>query len=281
MPATFSHPIAVYPFRKWKGWEGLWSALIVGSISPDLLYLYQGINNKHYGHSWVGLFTFSLPAALLTLWMWHRVMKRPLLRLLPPRDQQVLLPLCGEFRFGPPARFARIVATILFAELIHVLLDGATHEKGIFAKHIPWLNRTIVGLPSQHVWLRTTDVLYLFVSLFGALALWWGYRGWRRRAEAAGEVMEVPAHLRLSRIKRFLLLFVLLTLTILFMPYLGNPLHGGYLFFYLGEYAGAAMRAVVYLALVFSIFWNWLDSRRGAVEKDEASPAAEETVAVP
>src|ERR1700744_5706609 len=83
MPFTFSHPAIVIPF-KWlpKKWFSM-TGLVVGSMIPDFESFITLEPDKTYSHSLPGVFWFDLPLALLVCFLFHDIVKRPLLGHLP------------------------------------------------------------------------------------------------------------------------------------------------------------------------------------------------------
>lgn len=91
MPFTFSHPAAVLLFCRRPL---VASGLIAGAMAPDLPYVLPAARSADWG--WYSDFTLTythewgsgLPAgtvvALLLLVLFHHLLKRPLLALLPP-----------------------------------------------------------------------------------------------------------------------------------------------------------------------------------------------------
>src|SRR5882757_2416325 len=103
MPFTLSHPAAVIPIRRY----GILSALVVGSLAPDILYFIPRVHHSGaYGHTLPGLFFFCLPLGLAALWLFHTFLKRPLISLFPASHQMRLLPAAEGFSFFPLGRFA-------------------------------------------------------------------------------------------------------------------------------------------------------------------------------
>ena len=80
MPFTPAHIAAVLPFRRTRM---LWSALVVGAVAPDLEYFLRMSPQGRYGHTLAGLFVFTLPLGLLTLWLFHAFVKAPFVDLMP------------------------------------------------------------------------------------------------------------------------------------------------------------------------------------------------------
>ena len=142
MPFTACHAAVAAPLAR----RGLvLSALVAGSMAPDFEFFLRLSLVSRWGHTPAGIFLFSVPAGLVALWLFHVVLKQPLLALLPASLQDAIAPAAG-FPFGPPRRFARIVASVLIGSLTHALFDSITHEHAPAVELIPWL-REVVRLP--------------------------------------------------------------------------------------------------------------------------------------
>ena len=67
MPFTFSHPALVLPLNYLpKRWFSL-TALVVGSMMPDLEAFLRFKSEKNVTHTWDALFWFCLPLGLLII----------------------------------------------------------------------------------------------------------------------------------------------------------------------------------------------------------------------
>ena len=119
MPFTVSHPAIILPLKHLKpNWFSL-SGLMVGAMSPDLIYFlttitfYRGIS-----HSWFGLFIFCLPAGLLFAVMFHWLFKYHFIMNLPsPLDKN--LSGLAVSRFFP--RNIRDWSVLIFSVIIGAL----------------------------------------------------------------------------------------------------------------------------------------------------------------
>src|SRR5581483_5273727 len=127
---------AVLPLRRTKL---VFSALVIGSMTPDFPYFVTLADEIRWGHSWKGVFLFCLPAGLAVLWLFHAVVKRPLVSLAPEFVRKRVAEDDLAFRFGPLPRFALILGSLLLGTLTHILWDGFTHQQGLFVKHWPAL----------------------------------------------------------------------------------------------------------------------------------------------
>jgi hypothetical protein len=134
MPFTISHAAAAWPFRKSKL---VLSAVIIGAMAPDLEYFLPfGVTGK-WTHSLAGTFEFSLPATLILLALFHDVLKRPVVALLPGCVQ--LRIIIKRFRFWPLSRFLLIAASALTGVATHLFWDSFTHAEGWMVARIAWL----------------------------------------------------------------------------------------------------------------------------------------------
>jgi Domain of unknown function (DUF4184) len=124
VPFTLSHAAAALPFRRWRLVP---SALVIGTFAPDFEYLLRLSPSGRYGHTLAGSFALTLPLALLVLWIFHALVKRPAAMLLPEAVRRRLQTDLGEFRFGGAARFLLIIASILLGIATHLLWDSFTH----------------------------------------------------------------------------------------------------------------------------------------------------------
>ncbi len=181
MPFTPAHVAAAFPFRRSRL---VWSALIVGTIAPDLEYFVRLAPGHPYGHAVPGVFLVTLPLALVTLWLFHALVKVPFIELLPEGFKRRLAPYAGKFRFGGAARFALIVASILIGILTHLIWDSFTHGNMWLVRNWPALRHPV------HISFLGAVPLYKLLqhasTVFGltVLALW--IAAWYRNAEVAG-----------------------------------------------------------------------------------------------
>src|SRR3954465_14023561 len=109
MPFTLSHPAAILPLRKYLPL----SALLIGSMSPDFEYPLRLAAVSRFSHSLPAIFYFCLPVSLLLLLLFHRLIKRPALELLPPYLRRRINIQVLHFTFRPARRLFLIMAAIV------------------------------------------------------------------------------------------------------------------------------------------------------------------------
>jgi len=124
MPFTLAHPAAAVPLTRWSL---PLSALVIGSLSPDFVYFICLSAAGNFGHTLPGLFLMDLPAGLVGLWLFHTLLKYPLLILLPVNHQKRLWVVAQGFRFGPGRQFLLILLALLIGAMTHILWDSFTH----------------------------------------------------------------------------------------------------------------------------------------------------------
>ncbi len=175
MPFPLAHPAAVLPFRRWcPRWLSL-PALIIGSLSPDVGYCFGPLALQRVSHRFWGGIEFCLPVGLLILWVFRHT-RCALVRTLPARWQEVLLPLC-ERPLGSPFVLA---VSVLIGAWTHIGLDALVHENGWAAQQVPWLNSPVVWFGGHAV--RVTDLLAGGCTFGGVLWLSVVLQDWLREA---------------------------------------------------------------------------------------------------
>lgn len=144
MPFTFAHPAAVIwlpaRFRRYFCFTGL----IVGSMAPDFEYFLHFKPHSVWGHTLIGFFLYDLPLALIASWLFHRVIKRPLLLHLPAPLDRWYAPLAStpwSIRSGKAVLL--FASSALIGMATHVLWDHFTHQNGYVVIHVDALRTRI------------------------------------------------------------------------------------------------------------------------------------------
>jgi hypothetical protein len=199
MPFTLSHPAVTVPFAKY----GLpLSALVIGSMTPDFVSFIPLAVDRQFTHSWPGVFLYCIPVGLAALWLFHRVLKFPLLSLLPLRHQEKLTPVALHFRFGPISQLLLIVCCLIFGAATHILWDLLTHAGPWVDQNLPILYVPLVQTPYGELVLfkllqHGSNIIGLFL-----LAKW--YLAWFKQAstELAPLRGAVPLSAQIPRANR-------------------------------------------------------------------------------
>jgi len=158
---------------------------VIGTFAPDFEYFLRLAPDRRLGHTIWGTFVFTLPLALLVLWIFHAFVKRPAAELMPHTVRVRLSPYLGRFRFGGPARFALIVASIVVGIATHLFWDSFTHGDTWAYWRWPWLRQS-VHLP-VHGMMPHYKILQHLSSLIGTaiVVIWLAF--WYRRSKPSGE----------------------------------------------------------------------------------------------
>ncbi len=130
-----------------------------------------------WSHSWHGVFLLCLPVGMAALWLFHAVMKKPLVALAPEFVRTRIANSDLDSRFGPLPRFAWILVSMLVGIIGHVLLDGFTHDHGYFVKHWPLLSIPVETYRVMPLWRVLQQALSVVgVGIVALVTIWWWYR---------------------------------------------------------------------------------------------------------
>jgi hypothetical protein len=144
VPFTLSHPAAVLLLSRPPL---VASALVAGTMAPDLPYVlpqatsadwgpYSDFNLTYTHELGSGMIAGTL-VALLLLVLYHQLLKRPLLALLPDAAAGRLIEVADRFRWTAARRAAWIIVSAVTGVLTHLIWDALVHENG-FAGWSPW-----------------------------------------------------------------------------------------------------------------------------------------------
>ena len=172
MPFTLSHPAAVARLSRY----GLiLSAVVIGSMSPDVPFFLPHPLIGHYGHTLLGVLLLAPLITLLFLAVFHGFLKRPLSLLLPDSHQKRLQPFLQPFVFGPPRRLFLIVVSAWIGDFSHVGWDSFTHERGWFVRNSSVFH--VVLSLGPHAQIQVFRVVQHVSSVVGlALLAYWYWR---------------------------------------------------------------------------------------------------------
>jgi hypothetical protein len=193
MPFTISHAAAVLPFaRPLARWRVL-SAAVIGSMVPDFGWFLPWRPARFETHSADALLTFCLPVGLATYWIFQRLIRTPLLELLPPgayaRWRESAAP--ADYRNLKQWMFA--AAGVLLGAVTHLIWDAFTHEGARGMKMIPALEDPVLEigghrLAGPHLLQDANSLIGLLVV---SLVILYSLR--RGRAADAGTSRRLPS----------------------------------------------------------------------------------------
>ena len=184
MPFTLSHAAAALPFRKFKP---IWPALVIGTFAPDLQYFILLSDEDRSGHHYPDVLLFTLPVALLVLWLFEWVVKEPAMALLPSSWQRRLQDKIAPLSFRGWRQFARIVVWIAVGTLTHLIWDQFTHSNTRTANYLPVLNAHVTP-PFWHS-MTLAGVLQDVSTVLGFLGICLWCAAWYRRTLPAPKAL--------------------------------------------------------------------------------------------
>src|SRR5687767_4268935 len=168
VPFTASHAAAVLPLMRW----GLPpSALVIGSMSPDLPYYLPTPMDGATTHSPTGVLGADLLAGLVVFAAWHALLAPFAIAIAPARLRD-RLPRRATDRAHPALRAARVVAALVLGAATHVVWDSFTHIGRWGPAHVDWLARTHAGLPGYR-WAQYASGLFGAAAIGYSLVRWW------------------------------------------------------------------------------------------------------------
>jgi hypothetical protein len=176
VPFTPSHTAAVLPF---VGTPLPASALVIGSVAPDLPYYLPGhpLGDTHTASA---VLTTDLLLGALAWVVWHGLLAEPALAWAPGRLRSRFtgVPLGLGERLRSVRGLVLTVLALAVGAATHVLWDEFTHAGRWGTTHLPALARTW-GPLAGYRWLQ-----YAGGVIGGAVLLLWLVRRWRRAPRA-------------------------------------------------------------------------------------------------
>jgi hypothetical protein len=255
LPLTISHPAAVIPLKKF----GLpLSALTIGSMMPDFEFFLRFSSDRVIGHTIPGIFLFCLPVGFIILFLFQKVMKKPLLSLLPHSHRSRISTAETVFRFFPLKRTIKIISALLLGILSHLLFDSLTHENSFFTTHIPLLSFSIVN--TQFGSVRVYFLLQQILSLTGFLIIVFWYGRWYKNGTNSK-----PDTSLLSRNQKRTILFLMMILSMItisiivpIITFSGHSYHHTELYkAIISNTAVVSVSATLLVLLLYSICWHF------------------------
>ena len=185
MPLTLAHPAAVLPLHRRLGRWTVLSALVIGSMMPDFAYVMPASITRDDTHSLAALLWFCLPVGAAVYFIFHLVLKRPLLSLAPPDVGRRLSVLADGAPRLPAVSWIAVALSLLLGAATHLAWDSFTHADTLPAHSFAFLRATLftVGL-----YQLTVYKLLQHVSTFtGIFVLYWWCRRWLRESPVGPE----------------------------------------------------------------------------------------------
>lgn len=176
MPWTFAHPAAVLPIKRLCPATLDFSALVIGSMIPDLGYYIPHSNVARLAHSFLGSVLVCLPAGL-ALWGIFHLLRKPLCFILPQPHRSALAPLAASRILWRARTLVAAGASVLLGAWTHIVWDSFTHNTWL-VKQLPLLGKSVFRINAiEFPWYF---VLQLLSTLAGGAILIVAYCSWLR-----------------------------------------------------------------------------------------------------
>lgn len=226
---------------------------------PDFEFFLRFSSDRVIGHTIPGIFLFCLPVGLIVLFLFHKVIKKPLLSLLPQSHRHRISTVDTEFRFLPLKQLIRILIALFIGIGSHLFLDSLTHENSFFTTHIPLLSYSIWKTPFGS--LRVYFLLQHMLSFLGfLLTVIWYIRWFKNVTDSRSQ----PSLLNRNQKSKILILIALLSLivTSIVVPIItfsGRNLYHTELYkTIISNTAVVSVSATLLVLLLYSICWQLL-----------------------
>ncbi|WP_374020509.1 DUF4184 family protein [Paenibacillus thiaminolyticus] len=174
MPYTLAHPLYAAPLKLLQPKYLSLTGLILGSMAPDFEFFIALEPYQTIGHSTLGLFLHAIPLSALLAVLFHYLIKDPLVRHLPSvwKLDRKARGLAQPWRVSGIRGWTVFLISVIIGFYAHVLLDGFTHETGIFVSLYPLLEQNIMGTPVYKLLQYGLSIIGLLVEgLFLVLLL--------------------------------------------------------------------------------------------------------------
>ncbi|MFI7492671.1 DUF4184 family protein [Micromonospora echinaurantiaca] len=169
VPFTGSHVAAVLPLTR-SAWL-VPSALVIGSMVPDLPYYLPLPVEATLTHSLAGVLGVDVVLGLVALALWHGLLARFLTAISPARLRERLPPPARQ-RHWPTGRAAMLVVSLVVGAATHVLWDSFTHDGMWGATHIGWLAESHLGTAGYR-WAQRVSTIVGAAAVVVWLVRWW------------------------------------------------------------------------------------------------------------
>lgn len=174
MPFTFSHPAIVLPLK--YAWSKRFSltALVIGSIVPDFEYFARFQNASYHSHKWPGVLWFDIPVGLLLCFIFHDVVKKPLIMNLPLSLHQRTMKYCSfNWKKYFLSHWLIVLYSLVLGIISHLFWDKVTHETYRVFNHVPVLKDSLDPDFHPNLVYRIIQMSYSLAGLaFIAFSIW-------------------------------------------------------------------------------------------------------------
>jgi Domain of unknown function (DUF4184) len=151
------------------------SALVIGSMTPDVPYYLPLVVSSEVTHSPVGVVSVDVLLGLVIFVAWHGFLVRPALDCAPAVlrgriPSQSVLGL--RARLSSLSQLLLVLLSLSVGSATHVVWDSFTHARGWGTTHVAWLAEQH-GLLAGYAWAQYGSGAFGALVIASWLALWW------------------------------------------------------------------------------------------------------------
>ena len=146
MPFTASHIAAIVPIYARLGRFRVASALVIGSMAPDMHYFLPIDIDRDISHSVWGLLAYCLPIGLVLYVLFHLLAKHALIALLPDWIADRVDRIAGDPGSLPRQRWSAVAGAILIGASTHLFWDAFTHRDSFGVGLFPALQTVVISI---------------------------------------------------------------------------------------------------------------------------------------
>ncbi|PWR00412.1 hypothetical protein DKW60_02350 [Leucothrix pacifica] len=192
MPFTLAHPVVSLPLKKYLGDYGALSALFIGAIVPDFVYMMPPEFVYYYrleSHTLMGLIKVCMPLGLLFYYFYHLLMAPVIVSAFPEILRRKLPRHLSLGQCPPLSNAHAIIVSLLIGAATHIIFDAFTHERH-FPQYIELLRTPLASIDGYPI--MPFRVIQHLGTIFGSLIIVWWTWHWFKTAPDLSEKTWLP-----------------------------------------------------------------------------------------
>jgi hypothetical protein len=160
------------------------SALIIGSMIPDLAYFVPWSRAGHSSHSAAGLLMYCLPWGLLAAALFEWVVREPLAFLLPAAMRSRLGRPTAVTARSWPVTILAMAGAVIIGSALHMQWDALANRRGVLLDGVSWARMDLATIGGYRV--TASRLIDHAGTLVGGAAIAWTLARWMRSRPARG-----------------------------------------------------------------------------------------------
>ena len=181
------------------------SALIIGSMIPDLAYFMPWFRAGHSSHSMAGLLTYCLPLGMAAVMLFEWVLREPLAFLLPAAMRSRLAPPAAVTVRTLPVTMVAMACAVIIGSFLHVQWDALANRRGIVLNGVSWARTELARIGGYRI--TASRLIDHAGTLAGGAAITWTVARWMR-SRPRRRVDETARDERFRRMSRMALVAI-------------------------------------------------------------------------